>query len=104
ARETDVGPLARGDLVEQLHGQVSGSVAAGARLATGGRILPGPGFWYPPTLLTGVSPGMATFDEETFGPVAAVIRARDPDHAVALANRSRYGLGASVWTAEPGRG
>src|SRR5581483_1112887 len=95
---TKVGPLAREDLREQLHKQVQASIGQGAKLLTGGKPVPGPGFFYQPTVLTGVRPGMAGFDEETFGPVAAVIRAKDPDDAVALANFSRYGLGASLWT------
>ncbi len=101
---TDVGPLARDDLRDTLDRQVEGSLAGGARLLTGGTRLPGSGFFYAPTVLAGVAPGMPAFDEETFGPLAAVTRARDPDEAVALANRSRYGLGASVWTRDPARG
>jgi len=102
-RATDVGPLARADLRDELHDQVARSVAAGARLVTGGTPLPGPGFFYRPAVLTGVRPGMAAFDEETFGPLAALIRARDPDDALALANASRFGLGASLWCGDPGR-
>lgn len=97
-RATDVGPLARPDLVDELDRQVRASVAAGARLVLGGRRLERPGSFYAPTLLTGVRPGMAAFDEETFGPLAAVTRARDTADALALANHSRYGLAASVWT------
>jgi succinate-semialdehyde dehydrogenase/glutarate-semialdehyde dehydrogenase len=103
-RATEVGPLARGDLRDELHGQVERSVRMGAKLGTGGAPLPGNGFFYPPTVLTGVEPGMPAFDEETFGPVAAVTRARDAEHAIALANHSRYGLGASIWTRDPARG
>jgi succinate-semialdehyde dehydrogenase/glutarate-semialdehyde dehydrogenase len=99
-RDTDVGPLARADLVEDLDRQVRESVAAGARLVLGGRRLERPGWFYPPTLLTSVQPGMPAFDEETFGPLAAVTRARNVEHALELANHSRYGLGASVWTAD----
>jgi succinate-semialdehyde dehydrogenase / glutarate-semialdehyde dehydrogenase len=65
---------------------------------------PGPGAFYPPTVLTAVDPGMPAFDEETFGPVAAVVRARDEADAVALANRSSFGLGASLWTTDRERG
>jgi succinate-semialdehyde dehydrogenase/glutarate-semialdehyde dehydrogenase len=97
-RATDVGPLARPDLVDELDRQVHASVAAGARLVLGGRRIQRPGSFYAPTLLTGVRPGMAAFDEETFGPLAAVTRARDTADALALANHSRYGLAASVWT------
>ena len=77
---------------------------AGAKLRTGGRRLERRGYFYAPTVLTGVQPGMPAFDEETFGPVAAVIRARDTDHAIELANRSQYGLAASIWTGDPRRG
>ncbi|HEX5759881.1 MAG TPA: NAD-dependent succinate-semialdehyde dehydrogenase [Thermoanaerobaculia bacterium] len=103
-RATEVGPLAREDLLRDLHDQVQRSVAAGAVVRTGGRRLPGVGCYYAPTVLSGVQPGMAAFEEETFGPVAAVTRVRDADEAVELANRSRYGLGASVWTGDPSRG
>jgi len=95
---TDLGPQARIDLRTSLHKQVEESVARGARLLFGGRVPDGPGAFYPPTLLTAVNPGMPAFDEETFGPVAAVIRARDEGDAIRLANASAYGLGASLWT------
>jgi succinate-semialdehyde dehydrogenase/glutarate-semialdehyde dehydrogenase len=104
ARTTDVGPLARDDLRDALDRQVRDSVAAGARLLTGGARRPGRGFFYAPTVLAGVTPGMPAFDEETFGPVAAVTRAANATEAIALANRSRFGLGASVWTGNPARG
>jgi len=103
-RATQIGPLARPDLVDVLEDQVARSIGTGARLLSGGRRLDRPGCFFPPTVLTDVVPGMAVFDEETFGPVAPVIRARDAEHAVELANRSRFGLGASIWTAEPARG
>ena len=102
-RTTEVGPLAREDLVEGLDDQVQRSVGQGARLLTGGKRLPGRGFFYAPTVLAGVRPGMAAFDEETFGPVAAVVRVADGAEAVELANRSPFGLGASIWTADPER-
>ncbi len=97
-RTVAVGPLAREDLLLALDDQVRRSVAAGAKLLLGGLKFKGKGYYYPPTVLSDVRPGMAAFDEETFGPVAAVIRADDPDEAVRLANRSPYGLGASIWT------
>ncbi len=98
-RDTDIGPIARSDLREDLHQQVARSIDAGARLKCGGEPLDRPGFYYPPTVLDGVVPGMPAFDEELFGPVAAVIRADDEQHAIELANLSRFGLGASIWTA-----
>jgi acyl-CoA reductase-like NAD-dependent aldehyde dehydrogenase len=103
-RRTQVGPLARADLRDALQRQVEQTLAQGARLLLGGTSGTGPGYFYPPTVLTSVEPGMTAFDEETFGPVAVVVRARDERHAVELANQSRYGLGASVWTADPARG
>lgn len=96
----EIGPLARPEFVEDLHKQVTATVAAGARLVTGGKKLGGPGYFYPPTLLSDVRPGMAAFDEETFGPVAALVRVPDLDAAIALANNSRFGLGAAAWTAD----
>ncbi len=103
-RATQLGPLARPDLVDELEDQVRRTVAAGATLRLGGTRRKGPGCFFPPAVLTGVQPGMAAFDEETFGPVAPVTRARDAEHALELANRSRYGLGASVWSADLERG
>jgi succinate-semialdehyde dehydrogenase/glutarate-semialdehyde dehydrogenase len=98
SRDTQVGPQARVDLRDALHRQVEESIRRGARRLLGGEIPPGKGAFYPPTLLTEVSEGMAAFDEETFGPVAAVIRAKDEADAIRLANNSQFGLGASVWT------
>jgi succinate-semialdehyde dehydrogenase/glutarate-semialdehyde dehydrogenase len=97
---TDVGPLARPDLRDELHRQVVESVALGARLRLGGKVPPGPGAFYPVTLLDQVRPGMPVWEEETFGPAAPVLEVASADEAVALANRSRYGLGASVWTSD----
>ena len=102
--ETTVGPLAREDLLENLDRQVRQSVERGARLVIGGHRLPGPGFFYAPTLLADVRPGMPAFDEELFGPVAAVVEAADVEEAIALANATQYGLGASLWTADTARG
>jgi succinate-semialdehyde dehydrogenase / glutarate-semialdehyde dehydrogenase len=99
-----IGPQARLDLRENLHRQVRESVQRGAQVVLGGQLPEGPGAFYPPTVLTAVQPGMPAFDEETFGPVAAVVRARDEADAVRIANASQYGLGASVWTADRARG
>jgi succinate-semialdehyde dehydrogenase/glutarate-semialdehyde dehydrogenase len=95
---TDIGPLARENLRATLHDQVERSVAAGAKLLLGGEPADGPGFFYPPTVLDHVTPGMAAFDEETFGPVAAITRVADATEAIALANRTEFGLGAALWT------
>lgn len=95
---TTVGPLARADLREALQRQVDASVVAGATLAAGGRSTDGPGYFYEPTVLLDARPGMPAFDEETFGPIAAVAIARDEAHAVELANATPYGLGLSVWS------
>lgn len=100
---TDVGPIARKDLRDQLHAQVSKTVAAGARCLLGGELPGGDGFFYPVTLLVDVQEGMTGACEETFGPVMVLMKAEDEDHAVAIANNSRYGLAGSVWT-EPKRG
>jgi len=97
-RGTQVGPQARIDLRDDLHKQVEESIKRGARRLLGGEIPRGKGAFYPPTLLAGVDKGMPAFDEETFGPVAAVIRAKDEGDAVRLANDSTFGLGASLWT------
>lgn len=102
--ETRLGPLARTDLREQLHAQVRTSVEAGARLLCGGEIPAGRGAYYPPTVLADVKPGMPAFDEELFGPVAAVVSARDEATAIALANRTSFGLGAGLFTRDVERG
>jgi succinate-semialdehyde dehydrogenase / glutarate-semialdehyde dehydrogenase len=101
--ETQVGPLAREDLRDTLHGLVESSIRAGAKLLLGGYYTGERGFFYAPTVLKDVAPGMAAFDEETFGPVAALTSADTDAEAIALANCSRYGLGASIWTADPER-
>ncbi len=100
----DLGPLAQRRTRDRVHEQVERSVADGAVRALGGRVPDGPGFFYPPTVLTSVEPGMPAFDEEVFGPVAAIVAAGDEEHALALANRSRYGLGAAVFTRDVERG
>ncbi len=101
---TQVGPQARFDLRANLHRQVEESLERGAQLLLGGKLPEGPGAFYPPTVLAAVQPGSPAFDEEVFGPVAAVIRVRDEAEAVRVANASRYGLGASVWTQDAARG
>jgi succinate-semialdehyde dehydrogenase/glutarate-semialdehyde dehydrogenase len=98
ARETQVGPQARVDLRDALHRQVEESIARGAQRLLGGEVPSGGGAFYPPTLLAAVDKGMPAFDEETFGPVAALIRAKDDADAVRIANDTPFGLGASVWT------
>lgn len=95
---SQLGPLARADLRDELHGLVRQSVDAGAKLALGGEMPEGPGAFYPPTILTDVAPGQPAWTEEFFGPVAVVIRASDEEHALEIANDSPLGLGASVWT------
>jgi succinate-semialdehyde dehydrogenase/glutarate-semialdehyde dehydrogenase len=102
-RATQIGPLAREDLREALERQVDESVARGARLVVGGRRLDRAGFFYAPTILADVTEAMPAFNEETFGPAAAVIRARDAEHAVALANDSTFGLGGNLWTRDIAR-
>lgn len=97
-RETNVGPLARGDLRDTLADQVERTLAQGAQAVTGGAPVAGKGYFYAPTVLDGVTADMPAFREETFGPVAAVIRASDPNEAVRLANDTEYGLGAALWT------
>jgi succinate-semialdehyde dehydrogenase/glutarate-semialdehyde dehydrogenase len=101
---TQVGPLARRDLVTDLHSQVSDAVQRGATAILGGQPLASPGCYYPPTVLTGVKPGMRAYHEELFGPVATVMAVRDAEHALAVANDTPFGLGASLWTADPAKG
>ena len=98
SRETNVGPLARSDLRDTLERQVTESRRMGAEPLVGGDRVNGRGYFYAPTVLDGVTRTMPAFREETFGPVAALLRARDVDHAIGLANDSEYGLGAAVWT------
>src|SRR5438132_13663742 len=104
AAGTDVGPQARADLRASLQRQVEESLRRGAKLVLGGRVPEGPGFFYPPSVLTAVENGMPAFDEEVFGRVAAVMRVRDDADAVRVANASPYGLGAAVWTEDRERG
>ncbi len=96
--DTRVGPVARGDLREALDRQVQQSIRQGAKVLMGGKAREGQGYFYEPTILTNVTPEMSVFAEETFGPVAAVIHARDSEHAIELANDSKFGLGSNLWT------
>jgi succinate-semialdehyde dehydrogenase/glutarate-semialdehyde dehydrogenase len=93
-----LGPCAREDLRETVDGQVRATLERGAALVCGGKRLERAGFFYEPTVVAGVAPGMRMFDEEVFGPAAAVVRADDRQHALALANASSFGLGSSLWT------
>jgi acyl-CoA reductase-like NAD-dependent aldehyde dehydrogenase len=95
---TNIGPLARQDLCDTLARQVKESVQQGAKIVIGGERLNRPGYYFAPTILTNVTPNMTVFREETFGPVAAIIRVKDTEEAIRLANDSVYGLGASLWT------
>jgi succinate-semialdehyde dehydrogenase/glutarate-semialdehyde dehydrogenase len=103
-RETQIGPMARGDLRDELDRQVRDSVKMGARVLLGGRPIAGKGYFYEPTVVTNVTIDMPLFREETFGPAAAVIRARDAEHAIELANDSDFGLGGNLWTRDIERG
>lgn len=103
-RGNDLGPQARTDLRDELHGQVLRSIQKGARLTFGGKVPNERGAYYPPTVLADVEPGMAAFDEELFGPAAAIIKAANEDEAVKLANQSSFGLGAAVFTSDIERG
>ena len=103
-RDMQIGPMARGDLRDALVRQVRDSVKMGAKVLLGGQPVGGKGYFYEPTIITGVTPDMPVFREETFGPAAAVIRARDAEHAVELANDSQFGLGGNLWTSNIERG
>ncbi len=93
-----IGPLARKDLAEELHEQVERSIALGAKLSVGGRFQ---NAMYSPSILSDVKPGMPAFDEETFGPVAALTKIRNLSEGIELSNRSKFGLGVSIYTSSP---
>jgi succinate-semialdehyde dehydrogenase/glutarate-semialdehyde dehydrogenase len=97
-KDTELGPLATRRIRDELHEQVTASVAAGANLTTGGRPIDGPGNYYEPSVLVDVPPAAPAYSEELFGPVASIFRVPDLPAAIALANATRFGLGASVWT------
>lgn len=101
--QNQIGPMARHDLRDALHEQVQKSIQAGAMLALGGTIPEDKGAYYPPTVLTNVAPGMPAFDEELFGPVAAIIAARDENQAFELANMSEFGLGGAIFSSDSQR-
>lgn len=102
--DTYYGPMARADLRDELHEQVKETIAQGGRLITGGKIPKRKGAYYPATILADLQPGMTGFDQELFGPVASVIKAKDEDEAVRLANTSQFGLGSGVITSDTVRG
>lgn len=95
---TDIGPIARSDLRDELHRQVTRSIEAGARCLLGGELPQGPGFFYPVTVLADVTQDMSAACEETFGPVAVLMKAEDEADAIRIANDTRFGLAGSVWT------
>ena len=102
--ETQIGPLAREDLRSDLHDQVRQSIMDGADLLTGGKPIEREGYFYQPTVLGNVRKGMAVYEEETFGPVAAIIPAESDTDAIHIANDTKFGLGASLWTQDTSRG
>jgi len=103
-KQTSLAPMARADLRKELHQQVMQSLELGARLLAGGKAVEGDGFFYEATLLDNIKPGMPAYEEELFGPVAAIIRVKDETLALAIANDSAFGLGGSVWTEDATRG
>lgn len=97
-KDTELGPMAREDLRDKIHQQVQDSVNAGAKVIVGGEIPQQTGYYYPPTVLENLSPGMPAYDDELFGPVASLIKAKDNDDAMRIANDSRYGLGGGIFS------
>ncbi|WP_289041105.1 NAD-dependent succinate-semialdehyde dehydrogenase [uncultured Aliiroseovarius sp.] len=101
--DVDMGPMARNDLRDDLHRQVKESEGQGARILCGGTIPDGDGYFYPATVLANVAPGQPAYDDELFGPVAALIRAKDTDDAMRVANDSKYGLGGGIFSGDVNR-
>ena len=99
-RDNTIGPMARANLRDALHAQVERSVKEGAKLVIGGHAVDSDGYYYLPTVLDNVTPQMTAAIEETFGPVAAVIRVQSEEEAIAVANNTEFGLGAAVWTSD----
>ncbi|NPA72402.1 MAG: NAD-dependent succinate-semialdehyde dehydrogenase [Gammaproteobacteria bacterium] len=97
-KATTLAPMARQDLLDELHEQVMESVDLGAKIVTGGYQLDRPGYYYAPTILTNVTSNMPAYNEEFFGPVAIMLKATEPAHALGIANSVNYGLGGSIWT------
>ncbi|PSQ91415.1 MAG: NADP-dependent succinic semialdehyde dehydrogenase [Bacteroidetes bacterium QH_2_63_10] len=102
--QTDVGPMARKDLRDDVHDQVERASGQGAVALAGGHTLERDGFFYAPTVLANVEPGTVAFEEEIFGPVASIVAADDAEHALALANDTRFGLGGSIFTEDAEKG
>jgi succinate-semialdehyde dehydrogenase/glutarate-semialdehyde dehydrogenase len=102
--ETKIGPLAKPSFVDDIDTQVQESIAMGARLITGGHRIDGPGNYYAPTVLADVTREMPVFNQETFGPVMAIVKANGAQEAIDLADASQYGLAASIWTADMNAG
>ena len=100
---TQIGPLARANLRATLHDQVERTRAGGGEVRLGGALIDRPGFFYAPTVIDHVTPEMTAFREETFGPVAAIIRVKNADEAITLANQTEFGLGATLWTGDLAR-
>src|SRR5205809_7432792 len=96
--ETEIGPLATEQILQGVHDQVQKTIAAGAKLLTGGNRIHGPGFFYEPTVLVNVPKDSPAYREEVFGPVASIFRVRDAGEAIELANDTTFGLGFSAWT------
>jgi succinate-semialdehyde dehydrogenase/glutarate-semialdehyde dehydrogenase len=95
---TEIGPLATENILQGIHDQVQKTIAAGAKLLTGGNRIQSPGFFYEPTVLVNVPKESPAYREEVFGPVAAIFRVRNADEAIKLANDTTFGLGSSAWT------